>query len=84
MAGSGCQRTFFARAQGEQGAGQSFFGQESDWCKSIARPVDEAAEDFLQEKSMKQSGFSGCWRQKAIREKGCPKLVLTRDKLDTY
>ena len=28
-------------------------GQESDWCKSIACPVDEDAEDFLQEKSMK-------------------------------
>ena len=23
------------------------FGQESDWCKSIACPVDEAAEDFF-------------------------------------
>ena len=71
---------FFRLSAGRTRSGTELFGQESDWCKSIACPVDEAAEDFLQEKSMKTERFFGMLEAEGVSvEKDAPKLVLTRD-----
>ncbi|MFR6590019.1 MAG: hypothetical protein ACLURV_07710 [Gallintestinimicrobium sp.] len=70
----------FRLSAGRTRSGTELFGQESDWCKSIACPVDEAAEDFLQEKSMKTERFFGMLEAEGVSvEKDAPKLVLTRD-----
>ena len=71
---------FFRLSAGRTRSGTELFGQESDWCKSIACPADEAAEDFLQEKSMKTERFFGTLEAEGVSvEKDAPKLVLTRD-----
>ena len=71
---------FFRLSAGRTRSGTELFGQESDWCKSIACPVDETAEDFLQEKSMKTERFFGMLEAEGVSvEKDAPKLVLTRD-----
>jgi stage II sporulation protein D len=48
--GAAVSAPFFRLSAGRTRSGTELFGQESDWCKSIACPVDEDAEDFLQEK----------------------------------
>lgn len=71
--GAAVSAPFFRLSAGRTRSGTELFGQESDWCKSIACPVDETAEDFLQEKSMKTERFFGMWRRRRISGKGCPK-----------
>ena len=78
--GAAVSAPFFRLSAGRTRSGTELFGQESDWCKSIACPVDEAAEDFLQEKSMKTERFFGMLEAEGVSvEKDAPKLVLTRD-----
>ena len=78
--GAAVSAPFFRLRAGRRWSGTELFGQESDWCKSIACPVDEAAEDFLEEKSMKTERFFGMLEAEGVSvEKDAPKLVLTRD-----
>ena len=78
--GTAVSAPFFRLSAGRTRSGTELFGQESDWCKSFACPVDEAAEDFLQEKSMKTERFFGMLEAEGVSvEKDAPKLVLTRD-----
>ena len=78
--GAAVSAPFFRLSAGRTRSGTELFGQESDWCKSIACPVDEDAEDFLQEKSMKTERFFGMLEAEGVSvEKDAPKLVLTRD-----
>ena len=78
--GAAVSAPFFRLSAGRTRSGTELFGQESDWCKSIVCPVDEAAEDFLQEKSMKTERFFGMLEAEGVSvEKDAPKLVLTRD-----
>ena len=78
--GTAVSAPFFRLSAGRTRSGTELFGQESDWCKSIACPVDEAAEDFLQEKSMKTERFFGMLEAEGVSvEKDAPKLVLARD-----
>ena len=57
--GAAVSAPFFRLSAGRTRSGTELFGQESDWCKSIACPVDEAAEDFFLEMRMKSERFFG-------------------------
>lgn len=71
---------YFRLSAGRTRSGTELFGQESDWCKSIACPADEAAEDFLQEKRIRTERFFGMLEAEGVSVKmDAPKLVLTRD-----
>lgn len=49
--GAAVSAPFFRLSAGRTRSGTELFGQESDWCKSIACPVDEDAEDFCRKKA---------------------------------
>ena len=49
--GAAVSAPFFRLSAGRTRSGTELFGQESDWCKSIACPVDETAEDFYRKRA---------------------------------
>ena len=49
--GAAVSAPFFRLSAGRTRSGTELFGQESDWCKSIACPADEAAEVFCRKRA---------------------------------
>ena len=72
--GAAVSPPFFRLSAGRTRSGTELFGQESDWCKSIACPVDEDAEDFFAgKKHENRAVFRDAEGRRRISGKGCPK-----------